>query len=236
MPACAPPRGSSSGRECRQDRSSPAAVCACHPARVAVRLHVAEPDVVRTAGVGLGEEQHGGGDPGVGLEDARGHGDDGIELLLLDQDRAQGSVRLARSEEHAVGHDDRGASSCLEKAEEEGEEQQLGLLRLDDLLQILSGVLVVEAASEGRIGQHQRVLLLLAGVVLRQRVPVADARVLYAVQQHVHAADAQHGVVEVEAMEQAVVEVLAQLRVVQQRWVALAQVLAGRGKWAISPS
>ena len=36
--------------------------------------------------------------------------------------------------------------------------------------------------------------------------------VLDAVQQHVHAADAQHGGVEVEAVEQVVVEVLAQLR------------------------
>ena len=36
-------------------------------------------------------------------------------------------------------YDDGGASACLEKAEEEGEEQQLGLFRLDDLLQVLGG-------------------------------------------------------------------------------------------------
>jgi hypothetical protein len=53
------------------------------------------------------------------------------------------------------------------QAQEEREEEQLGLLGLDDLQQVLGGVLVVEAAGEGRIGQHQRVLLLLAGVVLR---------------------------------------------------------------------
>ena len=98
--------------------------------------------------------------------------------------------------------------------------------------QLLGGILVVEAAGEWRIRQHQRVLLLLAGVVLRQRVPVADVRVLHAVQQHVHAADAQHGDVEVEAVEQAAVEVLAQLRVVQQVRVALAQVLARRDQEA----
>ena len=98
--------------------------------------------------------------------------------------------------------------------------------------QVFGGVLVVEAAGEGRIGQHQRVLLLLTPVLLRQRVAVADVRVLYAVQQHVHAANAQHGVVEVEAVEQAVVEVLAQLRVVQQLGVALAQVLARRDQEA----
>ena len=42
----------------------------------------------------------------------------------------------------------------------------------------------------------------------------------------------KHGVVEVEAMEQAAVEVLAKLRVVQQLRVSLAQVLADRGQEA----
>jgi len=83
-----------------------------------------------------------------------------------------------------------------------------------------------------RSSLHQRVFLLLAGVVLRQRVAVEDVGVLHAVQQHVHAADAQHGVVEVEAVKQAVVEVLLELRVVQQVRVALAQVLARRDKKA----
>ena len=116
---------------------------------------------------------------------------------------------LRRAEQHAVGHDDGGAAAGLEQAQEEREEEQLGLLRLDDLLQVLGGVLVVERPGEGRIGEDQRVVLLLAGVVLRQRVAVADVGILDAVQQHVHAADAQHGVVEVEAVEELVVEVLA---------------------------
>ncbi len=137
-------------------------------------------------------------------------------------------VRVGRAEEHAVGHDDGGASAGLEQAQEEREEEQLGLLRLDDLLEVLGGVLVVEDAGERRIGQDQRVFLLLARVVLRERVAVADVGVLHAVQQHVHAADAQHGVVEVEAVEQLVVEVLAQLRVAQNLRVVLAQVLARR--------
>ncbi len=64
-------------------------------------------------------------------------------------------------------------------------------------------------------------------MVLRQAVAVADVRVLHPVQQHVHAADAQHGGVEVEAVEQAVVEVLQQRLVAQQLRVVLAQVLAG---------
>ncbi len=141
-------------------------------------------------------------------------------------------MRRARAEQHAVGHDHGGAAAGLEQAQEERQEEQLGLLGLDDLQQVLGGVLVVEAAGEGRIGQQQRVLLLLAGVVLGERVAVADVGVLDAVQQHVHAADAQHGVVEVEAVEHALVEVLAQLGVVQDARVVLAQVLAGRDQEA----
>ena len=134
---------------------------------------------------------------------------------------------MRRAEEHAVGHDDRGASAGLEQPQEEREEEQLGLLRLDDLLQVLGAVLVVERAGEGRIGEDEGVLLLLAGVVLRERVAVADVGVFDAVQEHVHAADAEHGVVEVEAVEQVVVEVLAQLRVAEDLRVVLAQVFAG---------
>ena len=40
--------------------------------RHAVGVHVVEPDVVRAAGVGLGEKEDGGGDAGVGLEHAAG--------------------------------------------------------------------------------------------------------------------------------------------------------------------
>ena len=53
------------------------------------------------------------------------------------------------------------------------------------------------------------VLLRVVVVGLGQRVLVADVRVLHAVQQHVHAADAQHGVVEVVAVEGALVEAAA---------------------------
>ena len=46
---------------------------------------------------------------------------------------------FARPEEYPVGHDDGGAAAGLEQAQEQGKEQQLGLLRLDDLLQSLAG-------------------------------------------------------------------------------------------------
>ena len=110
--------------------------------------------------------------------------------------------------------------------------RQLGLLRLDDLLQVLGGGLVVETARKRRIGKDERVPL---GVVfccrqvgLGQRVPVADVRILHAVQQHVHAADAQHGGVEVVAVEGALVEPAAGLGVpVDAVAVVLDEMLGG---------
>jgi len=47
------------------------------------------------------------------------------------------------------------------------------------------------------------------------------------VEEHVHAPDAEHGVVEVEAVEGGLVEVLLQLRVAEELGVPLAEVLAG---------
>ena len=51
-------------------------------------------------------------------------------------------------------------------------------------------------------------------------------------QRHVHRADAQHRRVEVEAVEQALVEVPPQLVVAEQRGVMLAQIFAGRDQEA----
>jgi hypothetical protein len=53
----------------------------------AVGLHVVEPDVVGAAGVGLGEEQDGGGHAGIGLEHAAGQRDHGVELLVFHEHR-----------------------------------------------------------------------------------------------------------------------------------------------------
>ena len=83
----------------------------------------------------------------------------------------------------------------------ERDKQKLGLFRFDDLLQVLGGVFVVEAAGERWIRQNQRVLLFLACVVLREGVAVADVGIFHAVQEHVHAADPQHGGVEVEPVK-----------------------------------
>ena len=105
----------------------------------------------------------------------------GVELLFFHEQPAQLLVRPARPEQHAVGHDHRRAAARFQEAQEEREEEQLGLLRLDNLQQVLGRVLVVEAPGERRIGQHQRVGLLVARVVLRERVAIADVRVLHAV-------------------------------------------------------
>jgi hypothetical protein len=66
------------------------------------------------------------------LNTPAGQADDGVELLLFHQHAAQFLVRLAGAEQHAVGHDHRRPAAGLEQAQEQGQEQQLGLLGLDD--------------------------------------------------------------------------------------------------------
>jgi hypothetical protein len=75
-------------------------------------------------------------------------------------------VRLARSEQDAVGNDDSGATAGLEQLEEQRDEEQLGLFGLDDLQQVLRRVLVVEAARKRRIRPDQRVGLFVGRVLL----------------------------------------------------------------------
>src|SRR5204863_7626378 len=170
-----------------------------------------------------GEQQNRGRNSRIGLEHAAGQRDHSIELLVLDQNAPQRFVRVARSEENSVRHDDGGASARLEQTQKQRQEEQLGLLGLDYLLQVLGAALIVERSGKGRIGHHQRVFLILAGVVLGERIAVNHIRVLHSVQQHVHAADAQHSVIEVEPVEKFVMEVLPQLGIGEHFWMPLAQ-------------
>ena len=85
---------------------------------------------------GLGEDQDGGGDPGVGLEHAGGHGDHGLQAVVLDQLLPDGLVCCGGAEEHAVRDDAGAAAAHLQHPQEEGQEEQLGLLGLADLQQI----------------------------------------------------------------------------------------------------
>lgn len=60
----------------------------------AIGFEIVEEDVIGAAGVGFCEDEDGGGDARVGLEDAAGQGDHGIEFLLLDEHLAQGLVGI----------------------------------------------------------------------------------------------------------------------------------------------
>ncbi len=136
--------------------------------------------------------------------------------MILHQGAAQLLVRLAGAEQHAIGHDHRRPAAELEQLQKQRHEQQLGFPGLHHPLQLAAGALVIERACEGRIGQNQGVLVLLSGAVFRERIAVAHIGVLHPMQAHVHRPDAQHRVVEIEAMEQAMVEVLQQLRIAEQ--------------------
>jgi len=134
---------------------------------------------------------------------------------------------MTGTEEDAVRDDDGGPAARFQEPEEEGEKEKLGLLGLHDLKQIAGRVLVVQRAGEGGIGEDQAVAFLFAGVILREGVAVADVRVLDAVEKHVHAPDAEHGVIEVEAVEHVVVEVGSRRFAVEDFGVVFAQVLGG---------
>jgi hypothetical protein len=75
--------------------------------------------------------------------------------------------------------------------------------------------------------EHQRIFGGILSVVLGKAVAIGDVGALNPVQCHVHRADAEHGGVEVEAVEQAGAEVPPQLVVLKQRAVVLAQIFAG---------
>src|SRR5437868_15443505 len=73
-------------------------------------------------------------------------------------------------------------------------------------------------------------------MVLCERVAIADVGVLDAVQQHVHAADAKHRIVEIEAVEHLMMEVLARARVAQDFRMSFTQILSGGHEKAGSPA
>jgi hypothetical protein len=101
-------------------------------------------------------------------------------------------------------------------------------LVFDDREQVFRRGLVIKRARERRIGQHEAVAVGIAGMLLRQRILVADVRVVDAVQRHVHRADPQHGAVEIEAVEQLLVEIVARFNLVKQFRMVVAQIFAGR--------
>ena len=83
-------------------------------------------------------------------------------------------MRVGGAEQHAFGNDRRGAAAGLEQPQKQRNEEKLGLLRLDDLKQILRAGFVIERSGKRWIGEDKRVLLFLARMVLRERVAIAD--------------------------------------------------------------
>ena len=115
--------------------------------RDAVGLDIVEPDTVGAADGGLGEDEDRGRDAGVRLEHAAGEGDDGVELLLLDEDLPERPVGDARPEEDAVGDDDGGAAAGLQEPEEEGEEEDRRCHGERDVVRRLAGRVVHDVGA-----------------------------------------------------------------------------------------
>ena len=76
-------------------------------------FHVVEPNFLRRAT--LGEQQDGGGDTGVGPEDARGHRDHAVETVLLDELLTDIDMSVGGTKEDAVRNDNGGASAILKQ-------------------------------------------------------------------------------------------------------------------------
>jgi hypothetical protein len=124
--------------------------------------------------------------------------------------------------------DDSRPTASLQQPQEQRDKQQLRLLRLDDLLQVLRGRLIIQRPGKRRIREHQAVFAGLILVLFRQRVAALDVGVVDAMQQHVHAADAQHGGVGVKPVEEVMIEVEAQGCCVEETGIVLAKVLGSR--------
>lgn len=166
----------------------------------AVGFHVIKPHLVRPAGIGLGEDENGSGDAGIGFEDAGGHGNHSLELVMLDKFFADGFVRFAAAEEDAVGDDAGAAATLLQRAEEEGEEEELCLLRIRHGLQLFVNAFSIDASFEGRIRKAQCVGTL-GLVLLREAVLIGDAGMDDAMEHEIHRGDAEHRLVGVESMK-----------------------------------
>ena len=148
-----------------------------------------EPDLLGR--LALLKEQKVGADAGIGLEDAVGQADDGVQVALLHQMFLEPRLH-AFAEERAIGQHHGGAAFWLQDADDEGEEEVGGLAGLEVLGEVALDAVFL-APAEGRIGENDvhAIDWRVADVGPRQRVVVAhEAGILNAVQQHV--GDAEH--------------------------------------------
>jgi len=185
---------------------------------------------------GLAVEEEDVGLDSLGVEDAGGQAQEGVDVGLLEQLAADGLARAAL-EEHVVGQHDGRAAVLLEDGEDVLEEVELlvagagpEIVAVDDerFLGLLAGLVDDGDAAllaEGRIGQDDLVFAVLAG----QRVFGDDGQILLevaadAVEQQVHGAEARDAVHQLDAEERAVLELLL-LRAV--KGVVLGEVIVG---------
>ena len=125
-------------------------------------------------GCALGEEEEVGADAGVGIEDAVGQADDGVQVALGEEGFLDARLD-AFAEEGAVGQHEAGAAAGLEDLHEEHEEEVGGLAGAE-----LGGEVGLDAvllhAAEGRVGDDDVHALLRAPVAQRagEGVVVAD--------------------------------------------------------------
>ena len=181
---------------------------------------------------GLGEDQHRGRHPCIGLEYAGRHGDHGLQPVAVHKLLTDGFVCGGGAEQHAVRDNAGAASADAQHPQEQRQKQQLGFLGLADLEKIRRHGVCVQTALEGRVGQNQGILLLVR-VLVAKAVPILDKGVVDAVGHHVHGTDAEHGTVHVIAKEH-VVHIVILLLAVEENFffTMLLQVFACRNKEA----
>ena len=94
--------------------------------------HIVEPDLIRASVSGLGKDQNGSGNAGIGFEHAGRHGNDGFQAVILHNLFPDVLVRFRRAEENAVRDDARAASTDFQHAQKKCQKQKLRLLGLAD--------------------------------------------------------------------------------------------------------
>ena len=103
------------------------------------------------------------------------------------------------AEQYAVGHDAGTSATRLQRAHKLGKEQQFCLAGVGVGEYLLVDITLVEAACKRRICHNEGVAALVF-VLLGQRVAPSKFRSCDVVQQEVHGANAQHGLVGVVAV------------------------------------
>ena len=140
-----------------------------------------EPDFL--GGRALLKEQQVGADAGIGLEDAVGQPDDGVQVALFHQMFFQPRLD-AFAKERSIGQDHGGAAIGFEHADDERQKEIGGFAGLEVLGEVALDAVFLTPAK-GRIGENDlhAVRLRVADVGPGQRIVVADkAGVLDAVQ------------------------------------------------------